>query len=472
MACFNSDSIRKTCLQLAGEGNPLLLLVFIQISLLFFLYSSNVRAEFALNFEPVADKYQPLGTHWGIGPPTDYWIYRDQWDDNGTPDYLYDDKISRWDDRYTRWVDYSNISLGEAGGRLYGQSPFLIQRWAGGYETPELVTDESNGKQYWHVLVVDPFNDFKQEVFIEAVYGVKYGERTDGTLGINHSHPIVTNDKVYGYYDMPGSASGGGTNDYELVGGSQYAGGNQSRIFSDAAGNGSADPRKVIVRQVFDDGEMKQEYLKEQYDKKPLITQKVKNSELDMYFEIDMRSLDYVSEQLTPGTVVNKIALLGNSAPGETGNFDASEARFIDKVNVTGGKFIYVEPPPGMYSQDTGTANGANGTYQYASGEYDQYSIQWAYYLDPATFTGTTIQVPDTSTPDPNDTTSLVMNGVSLEDRLDIKGNGWEFQGWGADTWWIQKTNEEPTYGTSQDITPIVNPWSYSQPDFCSYGPC
>lgn len=95
---------------------------------------------------------------------------------------------------------------------------------------PELVTDPDNGKQYWHILMVDPFNDFKQEVFIEVGAGVESGARaSDGGSAINHSHSVVQSEWS-NYYDLPGSASGGGTNDLTLNGASQYDGGNQSRI--------------------------------------------------------------------------------------------------------------------------------------------------------------------------------------------------------------------------------------------------
>lgn len=420
---------------------------------------SSSHAEFELNFEPVAEKYQPVETHWGIGPPLDYW------DDQGTPE--------KWDDRYTRWVDYSNISFGEAGVRLFGQTPMVINHWSGGFQTPELVVDPSNGKQYWNVLISDPFNDFKQQVFIEAIAGIKYGDINGNTAGrgINQSHEIVEPDWVT-YYNMPGSASGGGINDYELVGLSQYAGGNQSRIFSPDAGNGTGDPRRVIIRQWINDGQIEMEYLKDQYKKKPKITQTLRNADIDMYFELDMRHQGYDAMPTTPATMINQISLVGEDSPGDIASFDSTKARALHKSRVSAGMFVYNEPDPlNAPSPEDGHAPTSSGTYTYEDGSYDHYSIQWAYYLDPASYTGAIIEVPDDSTADPNDTTTLAMNGVSLADRLDIKGNGWEWQGYGADVWWIQK-DEERTYGTSQAVTPFVNPWSYSQEDFCDYGPC
>ncbi|MFC1747445.1 hypothetical protein ACFL2V_01420 [Pseudomonadota bacterium] len=454
MACFNSKFCQVTYLS-KGKYRPLF--AFTHLLAASFIAASSCHAEFELNFEPVAQNFQPVETHWGIGPPLSYW------NDQGTPEV--------WDDRYTRWVDYSNISFGEAGTRLYGQSPFLIDHWSGGEQTPELVTDPSNGKQYWHVVVIDPFNDFMQEVFIETAAGVEYGT-ADGGYTINKSHPVVQPEWVT-YYDIPGSASGGGLNDYNLLGASQYEGGNQSRIFSANAGNGTGDPRKVIIRQVLDDGQIQMEFLKDKYDKKPKITQTLKNANIDMYFELDMRNLDYVSEQTTAGTMINQISLTGPGSPGDIASFDSTKAQALHKSRVSAGKFIYVEPDPftSGLTPENGHAAGSGGTYTYEGGSYDHYSIEWAYYLDPATYTGATIQVSDDSTPDPNDTTSLTLAGVSLEDRFDIKGNGWEWQGYGAPVWWIQKS-ETPTYGTSQAVNPFVNPWSYSQENFCDYGPC
>jgi len=358
-----------------------------------------------------------------------------------------------WDDRYARFTDNSVQSFGENGTRLHGQSEFLIEHFSGSPDVPELVTDPGTGKQYWHIIVKDPLNDFKQEVFIEIARGVTYGATVNG-YPMNKSHPIVE-PEWSNYYDLPGSASGSGINDLTLTGGAQAANGNQTRIFTADAGNGSADPRKVLVRQEFTDGDFKSVFLKDQHDKKPLIIQDIITAEFESKFTLDMRQLSYDTSDAMDiaGSMVNTMELTGLTAPTpDIALWDSTSPDDIDNMIMTGGMYRYNPGAP-----RAGYADGAGGDYTYAGGAYDHYATNWASYLDPATYSGTTIQVWNEDTQQFED---KHLQGVAVEDRIDIKGNGWVWQGWGADVWWIQKTDEVSTY---QEGTSYANPWSYDQ---------
>lgn len=408
------------------------------------------HAEFALNFEPVAEKYQSLDTHWGIGPPLDYW-------GNGG------ESPTDWDHRYTRWTGNSVQTYGEGGVRLFGQSPFLIQHTYGSIDMPELVYDETTGKRYWHIVIADPYNNFKQEVFIETA-SVAHGERFFFTNGYPINSSFSASPDTTAYYDLPGSASGGRTDDLTLNGGSQIDGGNQTRIFSDDAGNGTADPRKVIIRQTLNDNEIAMEFLKEQYSKKPRITQTINTESVSAYFELDMRELDYVSVQDTPGEMTNRFQLVADAPYVELGSFDSTDIKFADdvKMNVTAGMYAYV-PYSGPDRQ--GYAPGSGGSYVYYEGGFDHYSINWGSYLNRATFEGGFFEVVNKET---GETEVKFFQGVSADDRVEIKGDGYIWTG-SFDTWFVQKTDQEDTY---QKETVYVNPWSYSQENICDYAHC
>ena len=112
-----------------------------------------------------------------------------------------------------------------------------------------------------------------------------------------------------------------------------------------------------------------------------------------------------------------------------------------------------------------GYAPGSGGSYVYYEGGFDHYSINWGSYLNRATFEGGFFEVVNKET---GETEVKFFQGVSADDRVEIKGDGYIWTG-SFDTWFVQKTDQEDTY---QKETVYVNPWSYSQENICDYAHC
>jgi len=272
------------------------------------------------------------------------------------------------------WRDYSGRYIAPY---VYNQTPIAIedQCCIHDYEGPEMVVDPINGKTYYHVLMGSLADGFIQETFIETDSSVLYGS-TGVSDGVN----------VWGYgptsWSRPGSVSGGGIDDlsYPCCGPTQVQGGNQLRIFGPDAGNGTGDPRKVIIRQVVSYGDITMEFLKDNYSTKPRISMTLDTVDVHMEFVADMRTVTYTDDQ-TSLSIVNRMYLKGADAPPDLAAFDITTDS--QQSDITAGQFIYT---PGNYLPTDGYGAGAGGTYTYSAGGFDHYAVDWASYIDPALY--------------------------------------------------------------------------------------
>lgn len=167
---------------------------------------------------------------------------------------------------------------------------------------------------YYHVIVGDAADGFAQEVYI------KWGASSEG----------VTND----------SFSGGQTGNlyattFANLGGNGMDPLNKNAVYT---GNGSGNPDAVVMRMIMSDGEIEQEFLKENFETKPKITQVVTTPEMVQSFSADMSMLTY--SQLNQSAPVAIMQTLSDEAiPGDARQFDLTVNQ--QKSSVTAGRYIY-----------------------------------------------------------------------------------------------------------------------------------
>lgn len=240
-----------------------------------------------------------------------------------------------------------------------------------------------------------------------------------------------------------GNDSYGQMNENDMLESEIYAGNGVDPLRDDGTwtGNGTANPTRVIIRQIDNSNEAYQEFLKDSFDKKPLIYQEVTTADMNLVFQQDMRGMDYnTSRALTIGTSTitrpSNPAIPGNgnstgysTAPtnsnyaynassefvlqmsvtgaGSTGSdYDASAGRpvvggALTGQNVSGGKFTWAAgngwiastAGPTYYSeyyqsQGFSTTNFTEmpiyepGTYTYDDGGFDQSNQNWKQFID------------------------------------------------------------------------------------------
>lgn len=214
-----------------------------------------------------------------------------------------------------------------------GQTPFLMAAPGScSINTPEVVTDPSTGLSYYHMIVGSVAEGFIQESFIQT--GVIAGTilscaGNSCNTNLNNRDPL------------------GGTGLYYT-------------------GNGASNPRGTLIRQIISDGEIVMEFLKDKYDRKPLITQSIITPEMFATFRIDMRNSTY-SDMNTPGVITNTFAFSDPFAR----SFDM--ARDAPNAHVTGGRYTYTN----------GAGNGGSqGTYNYVEGGGGITTSDWTVFMD------------------------------------------------------------------------------------------
>jgi len=229
-----------------------------------------------------------------------------------------------------------------------------------------------SGKWYRQFVMGAPTDPFAQEVIIEAAQapsltsngGRGYSAST-GLTGeeqqVNANCPISGGDASCAVLRM-----GNGEDPLGLI----------YKHDATTTGTGTGHPRRVVMRQILNDGEFSQEFLKDQFDKKPLITESVSTSEVDIQVQIDMRGSNYSSMD-TASPMINTFDLIGGTgAPaGDTGDFDIATDSQIS--NVTAGRYVYIEGGPGR--------NALEGQYFYTDGGgYNLYGSTGGEFRDDA----------------------------------------------------------------------------------------
>jgi len=216
------------------------------------------------------------------------------------------------------------VNCGHGGGSDPDTTPFL----------QELVTGD-DGFSYFHVIIGDPAHDpggggFAQEVYIRAG-----GASWQGGQG----------------------SSSGGTNIFT---------GNLSPLAAaSVSGNGTGNPTHVIMRQIINDGDMTQEFIKDRLLYKPRISQTIDNAALHMIFDVDMRNLrlDDINSTVP---VVNQLTLAGVNSGGFDMALDAPDS------HVTAGQYRWI---PGSGPGQSG------GSWEYLEGNpLDPATVDWVFY--------------------------------------------------------------------------------------------
>ncbi len=258
-------------------------------------------------------------------------------------------------------------------------------------------TDPDTNVSYWHTIVGDPNTGFAMESYIPRInlYESTSGGRPSRIMGWDK--PLET-------------FSGNGWDPLGI---------NPSRDF-DFTGNGTADPTRVIVRQIMggtwnsttktwscDSSDAYcSEFLKDQLQLKPKITQKINDTEMEQNFILDMSSITY-SDDTTAGNIINTLAITDPDMP----DFDptAGDFQMVNNTitishpttglsnlnpNVTGGRYIYNQCADTQLSSgvehcwqstDINAWDYQEGSYSYVNGgEADVLNYEWDLYWDPA----------------------------------------------------------------------------------------
>lgn len=254
------------------------------------------------------------------------------------------------------------------------QTPWLQE---GGLQLPEIVTDPSNGKKYYHMIMGSMADGFLQEVYVQMDGVVDYapGAYADGHTANRYT---LANGCTTRCWNVDGTPSGG-NGDVILAPGQQWDrrvvdAANGSRPLDADAGNASGDPSKMIMRQILSSGELYTEFLKDGYLTKPRITMAINAPDMTMQFDVDMRTVTYDDS----GAVVqmhNKMWLNGAYLPPNLGNFDM--ATDTQQSSVTAGQYIYTPGAP-----TAGVGEGGGGTYTYENGSFDVGTTDWGVFLD------------------------------------------------------------------------------------------
>lgn len=219
-------------------------------------------------------------------------------------------------------------------------SPFLQER----------VRDPDTGEIYYHVILGLPSSDFAQEVFIRANSGVIWGR---------------------GFIQVEGTSSGG-TVDFAPPTGIFSASQLFDRQFpldedENISGNSTANPTRVVMRQLTQDAGFTQEFLKDTLLNKPRITQGINDADVVATFVADMRGLNY-NDMNTAAPIVNTLSIMGEGAT----TFDmATDAAVTD---ITAGQYRWL---PGTGPDQS------SGTYEYLRDSYNPYLEDWKSFRDP-----------------------------------------------------------------------------------------
>ena len=257
-----------------------------------------------------------------------------------------------------------SLHEGTGGGNTTGQTRYAVNDGPGPLDLPEIVN--IGGVDYYHMILGDINDGFIQETYIEIDTVVDHGENKPDGLAWN----------------LNGTASGGTNLTYEYSGvccGPQALtdAANGTHVLRSDAGNGSANPNKVVIRQYMTDGEIITDFIKDSLWGKPKTTMMITTPGITMMFDADMRSIDYNTINVA-APVTNLMWLNGADVPSESASFDMSQDSSADQSVVTAGKFIYQAPETPLvgYGGDSG------GSYTYETGSFDVNAVNWEAFFD------------------------------------------------------------------------------------------
>jgi hypothetical protein len=248
-----------------------------------------------------------------------------------------------------------------------GQTPWLWHSSQWGL-APEIVYDSSTKAYYYHMILGDFGSGFIQESYVQMGFG-SYGNPAEPS---NPTRKSASGG--YGRYvpDVQDSNTVMLGNGYDPLDMNTTNTANNANIkaANSVSGNGSANPNRVILRQIVTDGEIMMEFLKDRYEYKPRISQMIMTPDFESQFDIDMREVKY-NDITSASPVTNTMQLWGAGAPADAAAFDMSADS--SKSTYNGGKYRYMEGAgPG----------GSEGTYEYVTGAFDQTAQSWKDYFD------------------------------------------------------------------------------------------
>jgi len=235
------------------------------------------------------------------------------------------------------------------------QTPYLRN---GSFELGEVVTD-ADGNEYYHMITGSLADGFIQDVYIAR----------DATQPYTWSNGMMTSNGV-------GTVSAsGGASDFGV--GGNYMNPLGTNLDTINSGNGSANPTKVIMRQIVNDGEIMMEFLKDKFNGKPKISQMLNApGDITQLFDIDMRNITY-SDASSAAPVVNQMWLGGVDVPTDGGFFDViagpGEPTGTSTQSITAGQYIYTDGVGFL---------GSEGSYTYSDGGDMNLNQNWESFFD------------------------------------------------------------------------------------------
>ena len=263
-----------------------------------------------------------------------------------------------------------------------GQTPFLTEfGWntdtGEEWQAPEIVTlnIEGTDRTFYHMVMGDMATGFIQETYIEMGYAMT----SSGGGFINGNQPAQL-----GVSSNYASASAG---NYVVTrsAGKVVNPGNAADPLGDAAssGSGTANPNRVVVLQLNNDGELFSEFRKDSLLGKPVINQNMgRFGEIQTSFSMDMSNSTY-DDMGTAGVMTNTIQLFGAGVPEtQIGKPDGANFNVVAEsqtLDVTGGRYTYT---PGSGGLSVDHPGGSAGTYTYYDSAIDQTTIPWDQYFD------------------------------------------------------------------------------------------
>lgn len=223
---------------------------------------------------------------------------------------------------------------------------------------------EVGGVKYYHVIVGDGLADqgFAQEAYIRVGSGQPFADGHESSSSRGRGFKDSS--------DWRSCAEGKAVSDACANGWDPLR--NAASAFT---GNGTANPERVIMRQVLKDGGLVDTFEKTSFALKPKLTQTLTTPGLSAVFSLDMSNSDYkastTADNATRGIMINTLRLINPQIPAGAGDFGGVGATAQTQNSVvTGGLFTW---EPGA-DADFGFSN---GTYTYDGDKFDVNAMNW-----------------------------------------------------------------------------------------------
>jgi hypothetical protein len=184
-----------------------------------------------------------------------------------------------------------------------------------------------DGTTYWHIIVGQPESGFAQEFYARAG-GVQ--TRTDLQSDTTNSGgaSCFPGDSAFWNLDRAIMCLGSNNAIDPLSADNEFS------------GNGSGNPTTVIMRQLVTDpvAGFTQEFAKDDFNQKPIISQQLVTDGIDSNFVMDMSNSDYATDSVA-GNMTNTIVVSDPFLPDGDISFDV--VANSDATNITGGRYTF-----------------------------------------------------------------------------------------------------------------------------------